>query len=255
MLCEKALPLLSDFFDEVLDADTAVQVSQHLGQCIRCRRELDDLSALHAKLRSLNRVQAPEYLRRLVQHRLTNMHQDSWRVRLQNEGEYRWSKIRTTERMWYITRALGTAVASVFFFLVAHAISPLYFNGPGEEPRVLLSDYGQQVGKNVLARLGMLPPQKLYTHKIDPAVNDQCLSNFGESISQAGDDYDFSVVTSVDPSGLAQAKRVLEYPNADSFLNSFNKVVASARFAPAKMNGEAVPSYMVLIFSKVSVYD
>jgi hypothetical protein len=40
MLCEKALPLLSEYFDEVLDPDTAIQLSQHLGQCINCRREL-----------------------------------------------------------------------------------------------------------------------------------------------------------------------------------------------------------------------
>jgi len=257
MLCKKVLPLLSEFFDEVLDADTAVQVSQHLSQCINCRKEFNSLSAIHAKLESLGQVPAPQSLRHLVHHRLANMHQDSWRVRLQSELERCWSKIRTIEGMWYATRALGTVVTSLFFLLMARAFSPYYIDGnaPVEEPKVPLSAYGQQVGKHVLARLGMLPPQKLYTYKRDPAINGQYLSNFGQSISQAGDDYDFSVVTYVDRSGLAKIQSVVEHPNAESFLNDFNKVISSGRFAPARKNGEAVPSYMVLMFSKISVYD
>lgn len=112
MLCEKVLPLLSEFFDEVLDSDAAVQVSQHLGQCIGCRKEFDSYAALHHRLKSLNRMPAPEYLRSLVQHRLT---QESWRAHLRNELARYWSIIRTTEGMWYATRALGTVMASIFF--------------------------------------------------------------------------------------------------------------------------------------------
>ena len=52
MLCKKVLPLLSEFFDGVLDDDTSVQVSQHLGQCIRCRKEFNGLSALLTMLNS-----------------------------------------------------------------------------------------------------------------------------------------------------------------------------------------------------------
>ena len=55
MLCEKVIPLLSEYFDEVLDAETAIQVSQHLDQCVRCRKELSELSAVHDRLRSLKR--------------------------------------------------------------------------------------------------------------------------------------------------------------------------------------------------------
>jgi len=256
MLCKKVLPLLSEYFDEVLDADTAVQVSQHLDQCVRCRKELAGLSDLHGKLRSLNRVQAPEYLRRLVQHRLTNIHRDTWRSRLRDELEFRWSRIRTTEGIWYVTRALGIVMASVYFFLTASTISPLYLDVNAPMTEWGAPTYSQKVGKNVLTKLGMIPPaQNPGTYKSDPAINNQSLSNFGQTISQAGDDYDFSVVTYVDPSGLAKIQSVLEYPNAESFLNNFNKVIASCRFAPARKNGEAVPSYMVLMFSKVSVYD
>ncbi len=256
MLCKKVVPLLSEYFDNVLDAVTTVQVSQHLGQCLQCRKELKSLSALHGKLRSLNGVQAPEYLDRLVQRRLNSMHQNSWRNRLRNELERRWSRIRTTEGMWYVTRALGTVMTSVFFFLIARTISPLYIdvNAPVEERKVLLSAYGQQVGKHFLANFGMLPPQRTYSYKSVPAINHQYLKSFGESISQDGDDYDFSLLTYVDRSGQAVAQSVVEHPNAESFLNDFNKVISSGRFAPAKKDGEAVPSYMILMFSKISVY-
>ncbi len=123
MLCETVLPLLSEFFDGVLDADTAVQVSQHLSQCQHCRRELDSFADLHDRLRSLDRMQAPEYLRRLVQRRIAR---EPWRARVRNELSRYWSIIRTTEGMWYATRVLGTIMASIFFLTISSAITPLY---------------------------------------------------------------------------------------------------------------------------------
>ena len=35
MVCEKVLPLLSEYFDEVLDSKTSIEVSQHLDQVCR----------------------------------------------------------------------------------------------------------------------------------------------------------------------------------------------------------------------------
>ena len=89
MLCKTVLPLLSEYFDGVLDTDTEIRVSQHLDQCISCRREYKSLSALHAKLSSFRRIQAPEYLQHLVQHRISEMKLDTWRSRLQNALELR----------------------------------------------------------------------------------------------------------------------------------------------------------------------
>lgn len=253
MLCEKVLPLLSEYFDDVLGADGTVQVSQHLDQCIGCRKEFKSLSALHGKLRSLKGIQAPERLRHMVQYRLAHMHEDSWWAGLKNGLERRWSKIRTTEGMWYLTRALGTAMTSIFLFLMSSAIAPLYtVNAQATEPCPALM---QQVAMNVLAKLGMLPAPKIRVTKSDPAINDQYLENFGQSISQAGNDYDFSVLTYVDRSGQGKIQNVIDHPNAHSFLNVFNEVISSGRFSPARKNGEAVPSYIVLMFSKISVYN
>jgi hypothetical protein len=257
MLCEKVLPLLSEYFDEVLDADSAVQVSQHLDQCIRCRREFRSLSDLHGRLRSLGGVQAPEHLRHLVQYRLANRHRHAWRADLLNALERRWSIIRTTEGMWYWTRVLGTVMASVFFFLISSAISP--FLGEASAPVTGRDEFTpafmQELSPNVLSRLGMLPPPKIRVTKSDAAIDAQCLSNVGQSISQTGNDYDFSVVTYVDRSGMAKSQNVLEHPNDQNFLDNFNKVISGTRFAPARKNGETVPSHIILMFSKMSVYN
>jgi hypothetical protein len=263
MLCEKVLPLLSEYFDEVLDADTAIQVSQHLGQCPGCQKELDDLSAIHGKLGSLKGIRAPEYLRDLVRLRLANVNQDRWRVRIQDALERRWSIIRTTEGMWYMTKALGIIMASVFFFLIPHSIDPLEIVASSSMPerRVYTSAEKKQVALNVVAKLGMLPKEDLKELKkprqpeTKAAIHDQYLSEFGQSISQDGNDYDLAVVTYVDRRGQGIVQNVLEHPNAQSFLNSFNKVISSGRFAPARENGEAVPSHMLLMFSKISVYE
>jgi hypothetical protein len=253
MLCKEVVPLLSEYFDEVLDRENAVQVSQHLGQCISCRKELNSYAALHNRLRSLSQVQAPEYLRRLVQRRISG---ESWRVRVKNELARYWSIIRTTEGMWYVTRAMGTVVTSVLFLLTFRGIFPFYdVNAQAEENRKLLPAYSQEVVKHVQSRLGMLPPRNMYTHKSDPAINYQYLDTVGRSISENADDYDFSVLMYVDRSGQAKGQTVVEHPSADSFLTDFNKVVSSSRFVPAKKNGEAVPSHVVLMFSKISVWD
>jgi hypothetical protein len=263
MLCKRVIPLLSGYFDEVLDAETAKQVSQHLDGCARCRKELRGLSAVHSKLSSLNGVRAPEYLRDLVQLRLVNLSKNSWRAQLRNALERRWSLIRTTEGIWYMTKAVGTILTSVFFFLIPCSINPLEIEANSSMPErsVYTRAEKQQVALNVVAKLGMLPQaaQKELARRrqpaIKPAIHDQYLSNFGESISQDGNDYDFSVVTYVDRSGQAKIQNVLDHPNAQSFLDSFNKVISSGRFTPARENGEAVPSHMLLMFTKISVYD
>jgi hypothetical protein len=252
MLCKQVVPLLSEFFDEVLDAETAVQVSQHLGQCIQCRREFDSLSALHDKLKSLERVQAPEYLRRLIQHRLTTMHQDSWRLRLQNALQLRWSRIRTTEGMWYLTRALGAVMTSMFFFLISGTIPRFYLEAVAPIiERAPTPASGQQVGQNALP--SQVP--KRHILRSEPDINDLYFLNFGQSIPQMGKDDTFSVVTVVDRSGAAKIQNVLQYPDDRNLLSNFNEMISSVRCRPASENGQAVPSHLVLMFSKISVYD
>jgi hypothetical protein len=255
------LQRLSEYLDEALGADAAAEISQHLNGCAGCRKEHDRLAALRRKLRSLDRVPAPDCLGALVRHQIAYQSRNLWHVRLREELERSWSKIRTLESMWLVTRALGTVVASAFFFLISYAIAPYYVQA--DAPRVSISPYGQQVGTGVLEKLGLIPAQpqkgiaapKIPVAKSNPAINDQYLSSFGQSISEAGKDYDFSVVTYVDSSGAATIRNILEHPDAYDFVSNFNKVIASGRFAPARENGEAVPSHIVLMFCKISVYN
>jgi hypothetical protein len=265
MLCDKVIPLLSGYFDEVMDDDTSIQVSQHLDQCATCRKELDDLSAVHSKLNSLKGLQAPEYLHNMVQLRIANLDQERWPVRIQNTIERRWSIIRTTEGMWYLSKALGIVMTAVFFFLIPCSINPLEIeaNSTTADRNVYTRAEKQRVALNVVAKLGMLPKDEQRELAklrqpvvVKPAIHEKYLSRFGESLSQDGNDYDFAVVTYVAPNGKAKGQNVLEHPNAQNFLNDFNKVISSGRFAPARENGgEAVPSHMLLMFSKISVYE
>lgn len=254
MLCEKVLPLLSEYFDEVLDADLSVQVSQHLGQCVRCRKEFDSFAALHTRLRSIKRVQAPEYLRSLMQHRLTR---EPWQELLKNELSRYWSIIRTTEAMWYTTRALGTVMAFLFFIMISSAITPYYIRADSPVNTTGWASLRPEVGASVLKNLG-IPQLPLKTAgRSDPAsVNDQTLNKVGQSISETAADYErITVLIGVDRIGLGKLESVMDHPNADSFKSDLGRVVSSVRFAPGRRNGEAISSYVVLSFSKISVYD
>jgi hypothetical protein len=267
MLCEKVVPLLSEFFDEVLDQDRAVQVSQHLGQCIGCRREFNNLSDLHTRLRSLNDVKAPEYLRSLVQHRLVKQ---PLRAQVRNELERYWSIIRTTEAMWYATRAMGTVIASVFFFLLPSAITPYISaqaNGNqrssstpayyclGQQP-----EYRTNVSRSLTKKLGMAPAEMPSQpgRSAPAAINPLYLVEYGDHVfrtAAAGQDDTLSVAATVDSSGTATVETVLEHPSDKTLLTNFLWLLASARFRPASENGQSVRSYVVFTNSVVFVSD
>jgi hypothetical protein len=255
--CEQTRHQLSGFLDRVLETDQEVRVSQHLGKCVSCRQEFERLSTLRAKLRELRKPQAPDYLYHLVQLRLRNARQEAWRVRLRDELQYCWLKIRTTERLWYLTRVLGTAMTAVFF---SYALNPIYVDfRPLDSDRLsLVQAYRQQLGISVLRNLGMNPPLEAQRRPIGPSkprINDLYLLNFGQSVSQQGEDDTFSIVAVVDRSGSAKVQGVLEYPTDRSLLNDFNDMVSSARYRPALQNGHPVDSHLVMTFSKVFVRD
>ena len=253
MLCKNVLPLLSEFYDEVLDADVSVQVSQHLDQCGLCRKEFESLSILQNKLKSLKSIQAPEFLGSLVEHRIAEMQKNSWHRNLRNELERMWSKIRTTESTWYITKALGTVMTSLFFFLIC-GNNPLPFMASMEKYSVT-TDFGHQVRQGAPTNPGMQVAPKIHIIKSDPAINELYLNNLGESMSQPGNDDTVSVLAEVDSSGSAKIQNVIERPNDQRLLSNVKEVITRAHYRPASENGKAVPSYIIFIFYKISVYD
>jgi hypothetical protein len=252
MLCKNVLPLLSGFYDGVLDADESVQVSQHLDQCDSCHKGFESLSILQNKLRSLKGVQAPEFLGRLIEHKIAEIQQNSWRRNLRNELERTWSIIRTTESTWYITKALGTVMTSLFFFLIC-GNNPQPFIDSMDQYSIT-TNYGQQVHQNVPTNLGMHAAPKLRAIKSDPSINEQDLNNLGESMSHPGNDDTVSVLAKVDSSGSARIQNVIEHPSDQRLLSNVREVITSAHYRPASENGKAVSSYIIFIFNKISVY-
>jgi hypothetical protein len=252
MLCKNVLPLLSGFFDEVLDADESVQVSQHLDQCGSCRMELESLSILQNRLKPLKGIQAPEFLGRLIEHRIAEIQQNSWRRNLRNELERMWSIIRTTESTWYITKALGTVMTSLFFFLIC-GNNPQPFMDSMEQYSIT-TGLRQQVRQDVPTRRGMQAAPKTRVMKSEPSINEQSLNNLGEIMSEPGSDDTMSLLAKVDSSGSARIQDVLERPNDQKLLNTAKEVITSARYRPASENGKAVPSYIIFILNKISVY-
>ncbi len=262
MLCKKVSPLLSAYFDEALDSDTAVQVSQHLDHCLSCRREYRGISELHDTLKSLGKVQAPEYLSKLVQHRVSALQRDSWRVRLQNYMELRWSRIRTIDGTWYLTRALGTVMACVLFISIASSMAPfLSVNASHpEQGRLVPTDYLSQVGLSILSTFGLFPKQDIASvpelaMKRDAAMSDEYYRLFGESVSQTGEDDSLFVLMDIDETGIPKTRSVLEYPEDEDLWSTFSEIILSARCRPATRNGKLVPSNLIFLFNTVSVYN
>jgi hypothetical protein len=207
---------------------------------------VESLSILQNRLKSLNGIQAPEFLGRLIEHRIAEIEQNSWRRNLRNELERMWSKIRTTESTWYITKALGTVMTSLFFFLIC---------GNNPLPYASMDQYSITTSRqDVPTKPGMRAAPKIRAIKNDPSINEQDLNNLGESMSQPGIDETVAVLAKVDTSGSARIQNVIERPNDQRLLNNVQEVITSARYRPASENGKAVPSYIIFIFNKISVY-
>jgi hypothetical protein len=191
----------------------------------------------------------------LVRLRIAQESADVWHKRLRLWLELCWSRIRTTEGMWYWTRALGTVLTSICFLL----INPIYFdvNQPPDRAMLPPAAYTQQVGINVLQKLGMMPAEenKGPQIRIKPAMNDAYFVDFAQNMVGSGDDDTLSVMTVVDSNGAAKIKDVLQYPADRRLLSNFNQMISSARCRPASQNGKAVDSHLVLTFSRISVWD
>ena len=260
MTCQFARKRLSLYLDERLIGRAAHEVSDHLSACAACRVELDRLALLQSRLGELRRAErgAPSHLRTLVDMRLQMERRDSLLDSLRDAWEYRWSRIRTTEVLWWTARLAGTMASFVFFFALYTAMSPLYVPFPSApNDRGAWTNLRQQFPQSVLRNLGLIPveAQRRPISASDAQINDLYLLNFGQSVSRRGADDSFAVLTSVDRSGAAKIQNVLEYPVDSTLLDNFNNMLISARCRPASHNGRAVDSHLVLSFSKISVYD
>lgn len=256
MKCENIAALLSEFHDDVLEPEKSKTVSGHLEGCAACRGEYDRLTRLKGALGSLRKIEAPDYLRHMVQLHIANAEHDTWPIQFRESLEYRWSKIRSTGSLWYVTRILGTAATFVLFVAITAAVKPIYLE---QMPRSAADSHllRQQLWMNVLKNLGYLPieAQRRPIGPSEAMLNDLYPLNFGQNASRATHDDTVSVVAVVDRSGSATVRDVLEYPADSALLNEFNTMIQTARFRPASQNGKPVSSHLVMTFSKMTVYD
>jgi hypothetical protein len=256
MNCNRVLSQLSWFIDDVLDGSASDRISEHLNQCGGCRREFDRLLQLRRKLGSLSTPEPPEYLRHLLELRLSSDARDTWRERVRYAWEYRVSKFRTTEGMWYLTRLAGSAVTVLLFLAISASINPIYYALPQQEwPE--RTDLVQNLRDQLLRNVGVvsLDSQKKRSAPMEPGINPLYLLEFAESASRSSRDDTVAVAAVVDKRGEAKIQNVLEYPVDKNLLSDFNSMLVSARYRPATQNGRAVESHLVLAFSKISVYD
>jgi hypothetical protein len=256
MNCHRVLKQLSGFIDDVLDGSASDMVSEHLNQCGNCRREFDRLLQLRRKLGSLSTPEPPEYLRHLLELRLSSDARDTWRARVRFAWEYRVSKIRTTEGMWYLTRLAGSAMTVLLFLAISASINPLYFALPQQQwPE--RNDVVQNIRDQLMKNVGVVTfeSQRKPAASMEPGINPLYLLEFAESASRSSRDDTVAVAAVVDKRGEAQIQNILEYPADKNLLSDFNSMLVSARYRPATQNGRAVDSHLVLAFSKISVYD
>jgi len=258
MRCEKVLGQLSLHIDEMLEENLATEISRHLRSCPDCDQEFLRLSRLKEALKCLQPVAAPDYLGDLINLKIQQARQESWQKLLQSALEYRWSRIKTTEGMWYVTRLMGALATVVFFVAISSAINPFYFTLANQMPTQIdwpRSESSMQFVQGVQQALGMPKARKMPVRSQEASINDEYLFHLSQSASLTDHNDTVSVVTMVDRNGAAKVQDILEYPSDDSLLSDFTEMINSAGWRPASQNGRAVDSRQVRIFSQIYVYN
>jgi hypothetical protein len=258
MKCEKVLGNLSSFIDEMLEESLALSISQHLRECPGCENERLRIAKQRNALRSLKPVMAPDYMYDLVQIRIKQSHRQTWTHSLGSLLEYRLSKIRSTEGIWYLTRLMGTVSTLILFVAISSAIHPLYLRFASPLPPQVYYNHplpSQQLVYNMQKAFGMPEAHQKPVRSSEAKLNDLYLYNLSQSVARTHGDDTISIVTRVDRNGAAKVQNILEYPADDSLLSDVTEMISSAGWRPATQNGRAVESWQVLIFSKICVYN
>jgi hypothetical protein len=256
MRCEKVLGQLALYVDGMLDREVSGAISQHLRGCTTCSRELERHGLLMESLRQLPPVPAPKFLYDLVELKINRARQDSWIHTLRSAWEYRWSRIKTTEGVWYLTRLMGSLATLVLFISIYSAMNPLYLSLADQIPTHIdwpQTPPSQRLVYNVQKIFGMPEAQKRPYRSSEAKLNDLYLYNLSQSASRTAYNDTVSVVAIVDRNGNAKVQDVIDYPVDDSLLSDCTEMINSAGWRPASQNGRAVDSRQVFIFSKIIV--
>jgi len=267
MRCERMLSQISAFLDGMLGDSQIAGVTRHLRTCPECSREVERTRQLRQVLSGLPREQPPEYLHHLVRLKIGQESRNTLWGNLRSFCEFRWSRIRSTEGIWYLTRLTGTMATIVLFMAISSAINPFYleFGAPLPLPPAMsqavrytapAAKFVDSLQNRLLSNLGMTPREaQRPTSSSEPKINPLYLVNLGQSTSRTAQNDTVSVVFLVDRSGAATVQNVLEYPADESLLNETTDMITSADWRPASQNGRAVDSRMVFTFSKVYVFN
>ncbi len=256
MKCEKVLSHLSLFLDGMLEDKYVSDVSRHLRTCADCGSEFAKLKILTNSLKDLPAVEAPDYLRSLVGVKINNASKETWRSSMRSALEYWWSRIRTTEGVWYWTRLTGVTATCILFLAIFSGMNPLDLGFGGQAAVQGDMERPQQLGMGVLKNVGMAPVEYQMRHisrPSEPKINDLYMVRLGETAIRNPHDDTVSGVVAVDRKGAARVQGILEYPVDESLLSDFTDMIMSANWRPASRNGRAVDSQLVFTFSKVCV--
>jgi hypothetical protein len=253
MRCEKVLGHLSLFHDDMLEEPLAAKILEHLEDCAECSKEAARLKNLQLALRGLAPVGPPDYLQHLVNLRIVQARQNSWHENFKSSLAYGWSKVRTTEGRWYVTRLMGAMATVVFFLAISAAMSPMYLE-LGDQGIGYGDNRSQQLTINLQRGFGSpVEAQKRPIPSSVPKINDEYLALLAARVSATEQDDTVSVFSLVDSSGAAKVQDILEHPTDDSLLNDVTDMINSAGWRPASQNGRAVNSPLVFTFTKIYV--
>src|SRR5262249_31038290 len=218
MRCAQVRPLFSSYLDGAVSGVEMHRVSEHLGECHRCKIEYSQLESTRVMLMSLGRKQAPPDL--AVRLRITPASAQTRGGREVLRG--RMARVQNAFDAFMLPATAGIATALFFFAgLIGFFVPPQVSAGSDDVPTMFYT-----------------PPRLESSAYVD--------SNL---------DLDSSILieTDIDATGHVQDYRVISGRDDAQVREQLNRALLFIIFSPAQSFGRPVPGKAIISFSHIHV--
>jgi len=255
MNCKKYKSIASDYLDRRLSQEAAIEYVSHLEACADCRAHLEEMRETSLVLHRLEEPDVPEELHSYI---MTTVSRRSSREMSLRQRTFEWLLRLNPLPISYLTGALASVV---LFSFVLSAFKPLPVLG--EDGRNIISIpviagpvvTGSEPEYN---SYNNLPPNAAsngnqHYYELPRLIDNGSLVTFSHIAYDKVGTESMSALVEVSSDGHAELLEVLEEPRDPALVEQLWWSLSKPTFQPARVEGRAVQTRIVLVVEKVDV--
>ncbi|HVF89941.1 MAG TPA: zf-HC2 domain-containing protein [Blastocatellia bacterium] len=255
MNCKKYKLMASDYLDRQLSREDSVDYLSHLEGCADCRAYLEEIGETSLILRRLEEPRPPEELQSYIMTAVAR--------RSSNESDFGQRSFEWLLRLnpLPISYLAGALASVVLFTFVLSAFKPLPVLGADGRQIISIPVIAGPVVKGSEPEYNSynnLPPNAASTgnqnyYELPRVIDNGSLVTFSHIAYDKVGTESMSALVEVSSDGHAELLEVLEEPRDPVLVEQLWWSLSKPTFQPARVEGRAVPTRIVLLVEKVDV--